>query len=314
MTSLPLPESMDELWAALGDGDGEAPAPALRSRVLGASVLRRPGGRPSVDVPAVTPVEAFARQVDSFDALLGSLSAGDWNRAAIRDLDVQGLVGHLIGVEADFQGSLDAAGIDGGQPRPGWRGDADHVASTQPFAIAQAARAHGATHADWRRAAGVSVHRLRALDAPSLTAPLTLHGLALALGPLLAVRTFELWTHEEDIRRATGRALAAPPDSTLRLMTGLATELLAAGVSRGGGDGPGGIARIVLTGAGGGAWTVAVPPAAATPARVRIVADAVDFCRLAADRLRPADLVASIDGDRDLAARVLRGASALALD
>ena len=69
------------------------------------------------------------------------------------------------------------------------------------------------------------------------------------------VRAFELWTHEEDIRRATGRPVADPDAATLSRMTGLATALLPAGVARAGRDRPGPV-RLVLTGPGGGTWDV----------------------------------------------------------
>ena len=47
---------------------------------------------------------------------------------------------------------------------------------------------------------------------------------------------------------------------------------------------------------------------------VAIVADAVDFCRLVADRIDPAELGASVTGATALASAVLAGAAALALD
>ena len=50
------------------------------------------------------------------------------------------------------------------------------------------------------------------------------------------------------------------------------------------------------------------------PAPIRIVTDAVGFCRLAANRPRPADLDLHVTGDPGRAARVLAAASALALD
>jgi hypothetical protein len=47
---------------------------------------------------------------------------------------------------------------------------------------------------------------------------------------------------------------------------------------------------------------------------VMITADVVDFCRLAARRIAPSDLDASIEGDHVLADLVLTAASAFARD
>lgn len=302
---------LDELWSALLEGDAETPPAGLGARIVDAALDQRPAGRPALQVPAISPVEGFRRQVDAFDALLGSLGDADWHRPALRDLDVQGLVGHLVGVELDCQRALDSCAADAEESAADWPDGSDHIASTAPHAIAQSGRRVEETHADWRATAHTTLERLQA---PSLDSELTLHGMTLPLGAMLVVRTFELWTHDEDIRRATGRPLAAPGPSTLQLMTQLANELLPAGVSRSGVPGDGGTARIVLTGAGGGCWTAELPPSPAAPLRVRIVTDAVDFCRLVAGRIAPADLDAVVSGDADLAARALRGAAALALD
>jgi hypothetical protein len=128
---------------------------------------------------------------------------------------------------------------------------------------------------------------------------------------LLVVRAFELWTHENDIRQAIRWEASVPDPSTLRLMTDLAARLL----PRAGAGLPGPVdVRLVLTGPGGGTWDVTVgngPPAATA---ISIVTDAVGFCRLAANRIAPADLDVSITGDPGRAAAVLAAAATLALD
>ena len=57
--------------------------------------------------------------------------------------------------------------------------------------------------------------------------------------------------------------------------------------------------------------TTAAAPAEPT---ATIVTDAVDYCRLVANRIAPGDLDVQVEGDADLAERVLVGASMLALD
>jgi hypothetical protein len=136
------------------------------------------------------------------------------------------------------------------------------------------------------------------------------HGLRLPVDALLVVRAFELWTHENDIRQAVRWVPSVPDPSTLRLMTDLAARLLPhAGAAL---LEPVDV-RLVLTGPGGGTWDVTMgpPPAAAS---VAIVTDAVGFCRLAANRVTPADLDVSVTGDSARAAAVLAAATTLALD
>jgi len=75
--------------------------------------------------------------------------------------------------------------------------------------------------------------------------------------------------------------------------------------------------HLVLTGPGGGTWDVAIGRGAdGHPGQegVAIVADAVGFCRLAANRVTPAELGPHITGDEGRAVSVLAAASTLALD
>ena len=168
-----------------------------------ASLRARTAGRSLPEAPAITPREAFSRAVNAFFHVLGGLTGGDWNRPALRGLDVQGLVGHLIGVEYDMHRCL--AG------EPGLAG-ADHVRSTQPAAVRQAGRSPSLTRAEWRQAADRTLELVPAAGDPQ--AEVAMHGLRLPLSALLTVRAFELWTHENDIRAATGlplRTLTCPP-------------------------------------------------------------------------------------------------------
>jgi hypothetical protein len=78
---------------------------------------------------------------------------------------------------------------------------------------------------------------------------------------------------------------------------------------------PGRAVRFVLTGPAGGAWTVplAPQPQVAEP-EATIVTGAVDFCLVAIRRLRPDQLDAAIEGDRELSDLVLTSLDALARD
>ena len=238
----------------------------LRERVLAASRQARAAGRPVPEVVEISPAEAFSRAADAFYRLLCALGDDDWRITVLRGLDVQGLVGHLIGVEDDMHRCLS------GDPEVA---DASHVESTQPAAARQAGRPAARTCADWRRAADRTLDLVHA--AGDLCAEVAMHGMRLSLGALLVVRAFELWTHDDDIRRAAGLPITAPDPATLGLMTRLAARLLPHAAARTGLREPVNV-RLVLTGPGGGTWDIAVGEGPPDPVSVRIIADAVGFC------------------------------------
>ena len=221
-----------------GHHEHVTPPAGLRERVLEASLRARQAGHALPEVPRISPDEAFSRAADAFYGLLCALDEQDWRRHVLRDLDVQGLAGHLIGVEEDVQRALSGDPVAGHQ---------DHVTSTQPAAERQAGRAAAATRTDWRRAAGRTLELVRGAD---MAAEVTVWGIPLPLSALLVARAFELWTHENDIRGVAGLPASVPDASTLRQMTELATSMLPFGAMLTGLQGPINL-RLVLTGAGG---------------------------------------------------------------
>jgi uncharacterized protein (TIGR03083 family) len=292
----------------------------LRERVMTASLLARGAGRTVPAVPGISADEAFARAADAFYGLLGALSEDGWKTQALRGLDVQGLVGHLTGVEEDTHRAL------AGDPAVA---DAEHVESTQDQAVRQAGRSPALTRDEWRRAADVTLELARAggrdlaggggasEDGASEhgAARLAVHRIRLPIGDLLVVRAFELWVHDNDIRRAVGLRPSVPDPPVLRLMSDLAARMLPYAAARMGL--PPVDVHLVLTGPGGGTWDVAIGQrAGGDPGQegVAIVTDAVGFCRLAANRLTPAELGPHITGDTARAAGVLAAATTLALD
>jgi uncharacterized protein (TIGR03083 family) len=220
---------------------------------------------------------------------------------------VQELVGHLTGVEHDTHRAL------AGDPAVA---DAEHVESTQGSAVRQAGRSPAQTLDEWRRAAD---HTLELVGAPngdqtadSCADRIAVHGIRLPLDDLLVVRAFELWVHDNDIRRAVGRPPSVPDPPVLRLMSDLAARMLPYAAARMGL--PPVDVHLVLTGAGGGTWDVTIGQEAADRESLAIVTDAVGFCRLAANRVTPAELGPHITGDEGRAVSVLAAATTLALD
>jgi len=308
-------DPLQELQFALAEGDALLPPSRLAHTVLDTALASRPAGRPIDEPPPISAVEAFRRAVASLDRLLDSLETDEWRRPVVRGLDGQELVGHLIGVEHDFLAGLHAP--------HGAQADADHVASTDAAAAAQGGRPPSETLGEWRTAVATTLAALADAETspPQLGEVIGLHGLHMPLGSLLIARTFELWTHEEDIRRATARPVQAPDAASLRLMTDLAVTMLPAGMRRARRGVRGRSARIVLTGPGGGTWLTDLDPDTVPdgarpqrPAHVRIVLDAVDFCRLVANRVDAATLAPVVTGDGSLAQDLFAGAASLALD
>ena len=134
------------------DRDPPVLPPGLRDRVLAASLRARAVGRPVPDAPEISATEAFRRAARAFVRALCLLGEDDWRTPVLRDLDIQGLVGHLIGVEDDLHRALDD------DPEVA---DAGHVESTQAAALGQAGRPPADTRADWRRAADRTLDLVR---------------------------------------------------------------------------------------------------------------------------------------------------------
>jgi uncharacterized protein (TIGR03083 family) len=145
------------------------------------------------------------------------------------------------------------------------------------------------------------------------------YGAILPLDLVLVVRSFEIWVHHEDIRRAIGQPLQAPGDAVLARMVQLATDLLPIGLARAGTPAEEATVRLVLTGMGGGSWDIPLGPAVngaskpSGPGTV-VVVDAPAFCRVVGNREDLAGSGAIVLGDANLAERLFAGAASLALD
>jgi uncharacterized protein (TIGR03083 family) len=283
----------------------ESAQPASRQRVLAAArAARAPGG--DAARPPIGPVESYRRTVAAMDTLLATVDGSDWGcMVEPYGWSVQGLVGHLVAVDRYLATLL---GADSLVVDPALQ--SDHRAMTLPWVDAQRGRPPAATLDDWRSA---TASVLAALSSAVLDDDVRFHGITLRLSSLLVLRTFEIWTHEEDVRRSVGLPLAAPEPARLALMSGLAVRALPLGLLLTAQAGAGRTAKIVLTGAGGGSWLqpLGLDEAPGEP-DVCIVADVVDFCRLAAQRLAADAIDTEVEGDRSLADAVLVGAAVFA--
>ncbi|MEV5890719.1 hypothetical protein [Nonomuraea fuscirosea] len=268
---------------ALLDQPGAAvePPPALRAAVL--SMARRRRSPAAVGVAGVaTP---YAEQVAVMDELLAELSAPQWEAPIARHGTVRGLVEHLTANDATVAAFMGLPGRDAGAP----------------------------AHRRWREQAGSLLERVSASSEVLMGVEVSLAGARPARAPLrqaMIQRTFETWTHADDIRAATDRSRSAPRPEHVHMIAEFGLALLPRAMK---GPRRDVSATIVLTGPGGGTWTIPLSPASDHVA-VLISADAVGFCRLLADRWPPGSFPYAAEGDPSLARDLIRAAATLGCD
>ncbi|MER6577786.1 maleylpyruvate isomerase family mycothiol-dependent enzyme [Nonomuraea sp. NPDC001023] len=256
------------------------PPPGLRTAVLSGARRRRApaaGGVASVTVP-------YAEQVALMDDLLAELSPAQWDTPIARHGTVRDLVGHLTANDATVAAFM---GLPGAGAAP--------------------------EHRRWREQAGALLDRLSRAGEVLLGVEVALAGVRPARAPLrqaLIQRTFETWTHADDIRAATGRPPAPPRAGHVRLIAGFGLALLPRALR---GPRPDVSVTVVLTGPGGGTWTVPLSRTPGAGAGV-ISAGAVDFCRLVAGRWPPDTFPHASEGDRQLTRDLIRAAATLGCD
>jgi uncharacterized protein (TIGR03083 family) len=132
-------------------------------------------------------------------------------------------------------------------------------------------------------------------------------GLELDQTDALVVRAFETWIHTDDLRRVVGLPGEPPAPPHLALMSDLAGRSLSMSLGLVGRTRPEKTARLGLTGNGGGSWLAAMDGSGAGAGQpdVTLTADVVDWCLLVGDRIAPADLAHTVEGDAGLAADLL---------
>jgi uncharacterized protein (TIGR03083 family) len=265
----------------------------LRSRILAAAFRRRAPDRAVPEVAATDPASCFHRRSHELHRALAAVPPGGWERtAAPYPWSVHGLVGHLVGVESYLGGVL------GLWPFVPTCAEEDHIGISLPYVAETEQTVPCTTVTRWVARAEVVGAHLGRLQLEEPTRRITFHGIPVSVGSLLVARAFELWVHAEDIQRALGLTpdvpspgeLAAMADLSMRVVS-LATPLVAPHQAKR-------PARVVLTGAGGGVWRLGPPEAHPD---VKIVADIVGWCRMAAKRISPGGLGALVDGDKELA-------------
>ncbi|MFG3157565.1 zf-HC2 domain-containing protein [Streptomyces sp. NPDC048219] len=309
--------------------------PALRTRVLEGCLERRP---PRIPVPEwATPYDAETARLD---ALLQDFGDSEWHApvrlrwfgadgTASRRTTVAGVIAHLLTVDGLVGVSLglpDPLGeITSPAPAPASRTEAYWRASHYPPTRA--------VRAPWREQSHALVRTVAftgGTGGGSGRMPVSYGDFALPLRDAMLDRAFECWVHAEDIAEAVDYPYEPPSprhlnrmiDLAARMLPGVLAERRRAGLAAPAGGRrlvaagePGRSLRLEIEGSGGGEWLIPLDSPAAVGSAEHEVAhvalDGVEFCRLAAGHVPPAEAAAGQVGDREAIRDVLFAAASL---
>jgi uncharacterized protein (TIGR03083 family) len=300
-----------QLAPLLGSLDAQPPPPELRGQVLEAALRRRAAGSspdPDPTIP-IDPVEVFRLGVAASVAEVERLDGAMWSTPLLRrEWNVQEMVGHLIGAARYMAGALGVDEPIAGVPL------AEHVSFTQRWI-------DGHRVASPHDSAAVFVASLTSLaDAASrltnadLATATQYYGFEIARGTALVAASFELWAHVDDIRRAVGHEPHPLSPEELSIMCRLAAGVLPFTLGYVGTPHPDRMARLVLTGPGGGTFVVSTGGESRAPGDedALIVTDSLDFCRIAGRHLDVDEVAHEVEGDQAFARDLLASARVLA--
>jgi uncharacterized protein (TIGR03083 family) len=258
-------------------GTGFRPAESVRARILTAT--RGPDGIPDY-------AQAYAATVAALDALLRELDEDQWTGVIAHEKwNVLDLVIHLTATDNLVADQL------GLHVHPAVRDDDDPDSRTEQLLALPKSRERG--WPGWRTQADAICLALTERSLPP---------------ELMVSRAFETWIHARDIAIVTRKALPAPPPEHLHTIADFAAGLLPHAaecrrVARGG-------VRLVLSGRGGGTWTLHLEPDQTVT--VEMTMDVTEFCLLMADRREPRAVDVMLRGDVELGYDLLDAGPVLA--
>ncbi len=270
-----------------------------RARILAGARARRAPGTASA-----TFVDPYAGAVDALDRLVRRLSAERWRTRVIYDWSVHDVLAHLSATDEHIYDQLTAGGDEfaGGV-----------LARTDAAIARERRRSPEQTRARWRSRADALLTAATAARQDLPVRDVRLGGATFSVQQALLQRAFETWIHSEDVRAAVGEPALPPPPDQLWQLANQAVELLPNLLAGSGRAGAGRTLRVVLTGAGGGEWLIALEPGADPGLPdTEMTVDVLDFCRRVGDRQRVEDVPVHVFGDEHLVHDLLGAASALA--
>jgi uncharacterized protein (TIGR03083 family) len=279
--------------AAIGATEALAPPPQLLDSVLTTARTRRD---PFLAV--------YLNETARLEALLDTVPQDALDVRTFNGLTVHELVIHLAAMESSLAAAL-------GVPTLPDIVESGVEARTAAFIDRYRDRPVRDARALWRE----SVDAVRRWAVDPAHADSHFHWLALHLSrdSMLVARSFETWTHADDIRRALGRPLEPPDPRSIGRMAHLSVTAMPAALEVARRAHRDKTARVVLTGDGGGDWLIPMGfGEAAEPPDVVLTADVVAWCRVASERLAPEALPREIEGDAALADDLAAASSAFA--
>ncbi|MDF2265368.1 maleylpyruvate isomerase family mycothiol-dependent enzyme [Streptomyces coacervatus] len=282
-------------------------------RLLDGPPSSRTGVRPWSDVlstalrarPATPRVAAhaapYAAAVAGLKALLPE-AEGRWGTPVVHDWDVHATVAHLLAADEPLAGRLGIAArvpaspvAEGARWQDAWnRRSAEVIAHEH-------GRTPEETVADWAAQAAALLATPEARE-PELAACATmLMGVRLPVADHFVVRAFEAWIHTDDIGRALGLAVPAPPAGHLGQLVRLAVRIL--GLALGPAAQP-----VLFAVDGEQQWVLGSED---EPIRAELALDPVDFCLLMGGRRTPDEVPRRAVGDEGAIRNVLERAASL---
>jgi uncharacterized protein (TIGR03083 family) len=248
-----------------------------------------------------TPGGLLTEVCDALDAELIALTAESWALPVIFDWTVRDVIAHLVAVNEVLVARLrddDLTPID-----PSELAELDATARRSmsdltPDLVAER----------WR----TSVTELRAVAGPEQSVGWV--GLTVPACLALVDRAFETWIHANDIRHAINRASLDPSAQSFRVLSDLAAKLLPMAWRAAGHD-HAACVQLVLSGPGGGEWTLELGGGGESAVQLQITAAARDLCLLMGDRIDPLDFAYTVRGDdeaAEIAAQLIAAAPAFA--
>jgi uncharacterized protein (TIGR03083 family) len=244
-------------------------------------------------------IAAWEQTLRSSIALSGELSAEDWTRPTeCPGWSVFDQYAHLLGIEQFVAGD-----VSDGEVRTTANTEKD-VAALRALSPAQLIS----------RLIEVRDRRLAKMATDDMSGLMdTPFGRQMPFGDFMSFRAFDCWIHEQDIRRAVGRPgnLDAPAANHAALILGASLPFV---VGKRAGAAPGTVVRFVVDGPVPNGWRIAVgddgrarPADGDEPATVTLSMDWETFIRLAAGRCGKNAVNVGVDGDANLADRILAG-------
>ena len=299
--------AMDAYVAAHEDAAAEAERLRVVAAWLGAAgALHPPTGLRERLLAAVTepvaplpPVDALRRESARFEMLLDSLDDDDLTIPTENGLSVRDLVTHVAIIDEAFVAAASGPSVFIG---------ADYVEQRTAAQLPGTAEWSFARIRDRVRTARAALVDLDAQYAADARVG------GYSLGSVLVIRAFETWTHCHDIAVATSRPEPPSEPPVLRTMADLAVQTLPLALAARGFSLRGRTARVLLTGPGGGDWTIACDgrDAPGPVPDVVLRAPVVEFCRRFADRLTVDEVPFDADGDVELGRALVDAAPAFA--